>query len=224
MAPQSFLLFRGDDRETRSLRPANEGRGPVQVASRAARSEDREKKLGARSPGKAHSSGVFLASAEPRGKVAFLFPGQGSQRVGMLRDLFDAYPELDPGARARSRAGRDSCIRRGRDGPKTRPRKRRRSPTRASRSPRWAWRAGDGQALASARGRRRTCSPDTATASSSRCALPARCRGVAPRLSELAAGASSNPPRMRRIPGHGGRRAAIRRPSGVASRPDSQAW
>jgi len=91
-----LLLFRGDDRESALARPANEGAGPVQVAVAARDAEARDKKLALAQAGKTHSSGVFLASAEPRGKVAFLFPGQGSQRVGMLRDLFDAYPELDP--------------------------------------------------------------------------------------------------------------------------------
>lgn len=89
-----LLLFRGDDRERALAQPANEGDGPVQVAIVARDAQDREKKLALAGQGKAQSSGVFLASGEDRGKVAFLFPGQGSQRVGMLRDLFDAYPGL----------------------------------------------------------------------------------------------------------------------------------
>ncbi|MFF3884290.1 SDR family NAD(P)-dependent oxidoreductase [Streptomyces sp. NPDC001914] len=38
--------------------------------------------------------GVHLAGDPAGGKVAFLFPGQGSQRPGMFTDLFVAFPEL----------------------------------------------------------------------------------------------------------------------------------
>jgi acyl transferase domain-containing protein/NAD(P)H-dependent flavin oxidoreductase YrpB (nitropropane dioxygenase family)/NADP-dependent 3-hydroxy acid dehydrogenase YdfG len=39
-------------------------------------------------------AGLFRAGTVPDGKVAYLFPGQGSQRPGMLADLFTTFPEL----------------------------------------------------------------------------------------------------------------------------------
>ncbi|MDQ1393851.1 MAG: hypothetical protein QOF30_2828, partial [Acidimicrobiaceae bacterium] len=68
-------------------------RGPVQAALVATDLDDLATKLGhARS---FHAApGVFLASNQETGKVAFLFPGQGSQSPGMLADLFVAFPRL----------------------------------------------------------------------------------------------------------------------------------
>jgi acyl transferase domain-containing protein/NAD(P)-dependent dehydrogenase (short-subunit alcohol dehydrogenase family)/ribosomal protein L12E/L44/L45/RPP1/RPP2 len=38
--------------------------------------------------------GIYLAYGPPRDKVAFLFPGQGSQKIHMLRDLALHFPEF----------------------------------------------------------------------------------------------------------------------------------
>ncbi|HUB09008.1 MAG TPA: SDR family NAD(P)-dependent oxidoreductase [Myxococcales bacterium] len=69
-----------------------DGKGQVQVALVAQGVEDLRRKL-ARAKELAAGDGVFLSHA-PAGQLAFLFPGQGSQRPGMLGDLFVAFPAL----------------------------------------------------------------------------------------------------------------------------------
>ncbi len=66
--------------------------GDVQVAVVADDIGDLQVKLRA-ACASATAEGVF-ARREITGKVAFLFPGQGSQRLGMLADLYVAFPRL----------------------------------------------------------------------------------------------------------------------------------
>src|SRR5262249_28677154 len=68
------------------------GSGPVQLAIVAESVDDLRIKLDAARSGKA-DRGVFTGSRVD-GKVAFLCPGQGSQRPGMLAELFVAFPRL----------------------------------------------------------------------------------------------------------------------------------
>ncbi|MEU9416705.1 SDR family NAD(P)-dependent oxidoreductase [Streptomyces sp. NPDC048272] len=70
------------------------GTGPVRVAVVASDTDELALRL-ERARGFTPGEGVHVReeSADPGG-VAFLFPGQGSQRVGMLGDLFMAFPAL----------------------------------------------------------------------------------------------------------------------------------
>ncbi|MBT2211106.1 type I polyketide synthase [Actinomadura sp. NEAU-AAG7] len=109
--PAELFLVRGEDRDAaraeidriRALpgslraraRACASGEGRVQVALVATGPDDLADKLDAAAGFRA-APGVFVASGEPvpPSRVAFLFPGQGSQRPDMLADLFVAFPRL----------------------------------------------------------------------------------------------------------------------------------
>ncbi|MER5429966.1 SDR family oxidoreductase [Streptomyces sp. NPDC002588] len=67
---------------------------PVRVAVVADDVDDLVAKLRRALRGEADPGHGLHAHDPQDGKVAFLFPGQGSQRTGMLADLFVAFPEL----------------------------------------------------------------------------------------------------------------------------------
>ena len=73
---------------------ASQGEGRVQFALVAESLEDLKAKLSGLVSGRI-AEDVF-AAGEQAGEIAFLFPGQGSQRPGMQRDLFITFPELRP--------------------------------------------------------------------------------------------------------------------------------
>jgi acyl transferase domain-containing protein len=78
-------------------RSASQGAEPVRIAIVANDLADLRAKLDRARDGKGKAAGVHVAPdapLAPSGRLAFLFPGQGSQRVGMLGDLFIAFPAL----------------------------------------------------------------------------------------------------------------------------------
>ncbi|MEV0663924.1 SDR family NAD(P)-dependent oxidoreductase [Actinomadura luteofluorescens] len=85
-------LLPGEPRLRDLARTAASFEGPVQVALVASSIEDLTAKLALAATFRP-APGVFPACGEP-GQVAFLFPGQGGQRPGMLADLFVAFPRL----------------------------------------------------------------------------------------------------------------------------------
>ncbi|MCC2277863.1 SDR family oxidoreductase [Streptomyces sp. ET3-23] len=78
---------------TAAHRASAPGAGPVTAAVVASSLTELPGLLRAALNGRA-APGVFTAgTGRTEGKLAFLFPGQGSQRTGMLADLFAAFPE-----------------------------------------------------------------------------------------------------------------------------------
>ncbi|WP_207400217.1 type I polyketide synthase [Actinomadura fibrosa] len=87
------LLATGTPRLRDLARTSAAAGGPVRAALVATGLADLRRKLDAAADGRP-MDGVLPAHGEGPGQVAFLFPGQGSQRPGMLAGLFVAFPRL----------------------------------------------------------------------------------------------------------------------------------
>ncbi|MBV2235669.1 MAG: SDR family NAD(P)-dependent oxidoreductase [Sterolibacterium sp.] len=76
-----------------ACRGGGEVAGPVQISIVAQDSRDLLNKLDA-AQRREKLAGVYWRQTAIQGKLAFVFPGQGSQSPGMLQDLFVAFPAL----------------------------------------------------------------------------------------------------------------------------------
>ncbi|OGQ91866.1 MAG: hypothetical protein A2289_11765 [Deltaproteobacteria bacterium RIFOXYA12_FULL_58_15] len=89
------LINNGNGFELRNLAHSTlrSGRGSPKLAIVAGSHDELQQRLTAAVAGN-NDAGIAHSDNATRGKVAFLFPGQGSQRVRMLADLFIAFPHL----------------------------------------------------------------------------------------------------------------------------------
>jgi len=89
---RELLSFRGDARLRDIAYSLALKKEPVYAAIVAESCQDLSTKLEAVQAGRNSSDVFYVKPVE--GKVAFLFPGQGSQRPGMLSDIFVTFPFL----------------------------------------------------------------------------------------------------------------------------------